>query len=52
MLFQVRVLGRPNLLSRLAARFVQRRAERRADLDLLAMNPYLRRDLGLDDYSR
>jgi hypothetical protein len=52
MLYQERVLGRPSLWSRIAARFVRRRAAHRADLDLLAMNPHLRRDLGLEDYSR
>lgn len=52
MLYQERVLGRPGLWNRLAARFVRRRAARRTDLDLLAMSPHLRRDLGLEDYSR
>lgn len=49
MLYQDRPLGRRNLWSRLVARVAQRRAARRADLDLLAMNPHLRRDLGLGE---
>ena len=46
MLYQERVLGRRSLWSRLAARLSMRRA---ADLDLLSLNPHLRRDLGMED---
>jgi uncharacterized protein YjiS (DUF1127 family) len=38
---------RVRLLARLSATF--RRPRRMADLDLLAMSPHLRRDLGLSD---
>lgn len=49
MLYQERVLGRRSLWSRFTASLAQRRSARRADLDLLSMNPHLRRDLGLED---
>ena len=50
MLYQERVLGRPGLWSRLAARVAFRLATRKpADIDLLSMSPHLRRDLGMDD---
>lgn len=50
MLYQERVLGRGSLWSRLAARVaVSLKARKAADLDLLSMNPHLRRDLGMDD---
>ena len=50
MLYQERVLGRRSLWSRLAARVVMSLSARRAaDLDLLSLNPHLRRDLGLED---
>jgi hypothetical protein len=46
MLYQERVLGRRGFWSRLAARLAMRRS---ADLDLLALSPHLRRDLGMED---
>lgn len=49
MLYQERVLGRRSLWSRLTASFGRRRSAHRTDLDLLSMNPHLRRDLGLDE---
>jgi hypothetical protein len=50
MLYQERVLGRGSLWSRLAARVVNGLSGRRtADLDLLSLNPHLRRDLGMED---
>ena len=50
MLYQERFLGRRSLWSRLAARVVMSLSARRAaDLDLLSLNPHLRRDLGLED---
>jgi hypothetical protein len=49
MLYQERVLGRRSLWARLTAGLVERRHSHRADLDLLSMNPHLRRDLGLED---
>lgn len=49
MLYQDRVLGRRSLWARLTAGLVRSRSSRQADLDLLSMNPHLRRDLGLED---
>lgn len=50
MLYQDRVLGRPSLWTRLAARLSRaRRPAPVADIDLLSLNPHLRRDLGLMD---
>jgi hypothetical protein len=50
MLYQERVLGRRTLWNLLRAPFARRSAERRyADVDLVALTPHLRRDLGLDD---
>jgi len=50
MLYQERVLGRSSLWSRLAARVVTSLTTRKAaDLDLLSLNPHLRRDLGMED---
>ena len=50
MLYQERILGRTNLWNRLAARgAINLKAHRSADLDLLSMNPHLRRDLGMED---
>ena len=50
MLYQERVLGRRSLWSRLAARLVTGLSARKAaDLDLLSLNPHLRRDLGMED---
>lgn len=50
MLYHERVLGRRSLWSRLAARLAIGLSRRKAaDLDLLALSPHLRRDLGLED---
>lgn len=50
MLYQQRVLGRASLWGRLAARIaVGLTAKKAADLDLLSLNPHLRRDLGMED---
>ena len=50
MLYQERVLGRTSLWSRLTSRLAIGLASRRAaDLDLLSLNPHLRRDLGMED---
>ena len=50
MLYQERVLGRASLWSRLAARLAIGLTTRKAaDLDLLSLNPHLRRDLGMED---
>jgi hypothetical protein len=50
MLYQERVLGRRSLWSRFAARVATGLSRRKpADLDLLSMNPHLRRDLGMED---
>ena len=49
MLYQERALGRRSLWARITAGLVGRRTAHRADLDLLSMNPHLRRDLGLED---
>ena len=50
MLYQERTLGRPNAWKRLVAHLaIGLRGRKHADLDLLSMNPHLRRDLGLDD---
>jgi hypothetical protein len=50
MLYQERVLGRKGLWTRVAAGLAIAFSGRRdADLDLLSMNPHLRRDVGLDD---
>ena len=46
--YQERVLGRPKLWGRVLARFA-RPTRRLADIDLLALNPHLQRDLGLTD---
>jgi hypothetical protein len=49
MLYQDRTLGRAWIGARLAARLAIILGGRRyADLDLLAMNPHLRRDIGAD----
>jgi hypothetical protein len=50
MLYQERVLGRRSAWSRIAAQIAVRLAgHRTADIDLVSMNPHLRRDLGLSD---
>ena len=50
MLYQERVLGRQNLWSRLVAQVaIGLSGKKHADLDLLSLNPHLRRDLGMDD---
>jgi hypothetical protein len=50
MLYQERVLGRASHWGRLAARIaVGLTAKKAADLDLLSLNPHLRRDLGMED---
>ena len=50
MLYQERVLGRRNLWSRLVAQVaIGLVGKKHADLDLLSLNPHLRRDLGMDD---
>jgi hypothetical protein len=46
MLYQERVLGRRGFWIRLLARLSR---GKHADLDLLSMNPHLRRDLGIED---
>ena len=49
MLYQDRVLGHAWIGARLAARLaIMLGSKRYADLDLLSMNPHLRRDIGLD----
>jgi hypothetical protein len=48
MLYQERVLGRPNLWRRVLDRFA-RPSSRLADIDLVSLNPHLQRDLGLAD---
>jgi hypothetical protein len=49
MLYQDKALGQPTLGTRIAARLAIVFSRRRhADLDLLAMSPHLRRDLGLE----
>ena len=50
MLYQDRVLGQTWIGARLAARLALLLGNRRhADLDLLAMSPHLRRDIGADN---
>jgi hypothetical protein len=50
MLYQERVLGRTSLWRRLTSRIViGLTAKKAADLDLLSLNPHLRRDLGMED---
>jgi hypothetical protein len=50
MLYQERVLGRTSLWRRLTSRiFIGLTAKKAADLDLLSLNPHLRRDLGMED---
>jgi hypothetical protein len=49
MLYQEKVLGQPALGTRVAAKLaIMFNRRRHADLDLLAMSPHLRRDLGLE----
>ena len=53
MLYLDRTLGRTGLWSRVMAHFMIGLSGRRtADLELLSLNPHLRRDLGLEDASR
>ncbi len=53
MLYQDKTLGQASIGRRLALRLLAAFSSRRyADLDLLAMSPHLRRDLGIDDESR
>jgi hypothetical protein len=50
MLYQDKVLGRRGAWRRMLAEMTAKLSRRHvADLDLLAMNPHLRRDLGLED---
>jgi hypothetical protein len=50
MLYQERVLGRTSLWRRLTSRIViGLTAKKATDLDLLSLNPHLRRDLGMED---
>lgn len=50
MLYQERVIGRRSLWDRLVAGVaIGLSGRKHADLDLLSMNPYLRRDLGMED---
>ena len=50
MLYQERVLGRRNVWARLMAQVaIGLAGKKHADLDLLSLNPHLRRDLGMDD---
>ena len=50
MLYQQRVLGHASLWGRLAARIaLGLTSKKAADLDLLSLNPHLRRDLGMED---
>lgn len=49
MLYQEKVLGRVSVSTRFAARLAILFSRRRyADLDLLALNPHLQRDLGIE----
>jgi hypothetical protein len=53
MLYQDKTLGQAWIGARLAARLAILLGGRRyADLDLLAMNPHLRRDIGADNLGR
>ena len=50
MLYQDKTLGQASFGRRLAARLLAALSRRRyADLDLLSLNPHLRRDLGMED---
>jgi uncharacterized protein YjiS (DUF1127 family) len=52
MLYRDNLLGRAGVWARFAARLaLWRNTRRQADLDLLAMNPHLLRDIGLDPNS-
>lgn len=53
MLYNDKALGRTSFGARLAACVsILFRSKRYADLDLLSMNPHLRRDIGMDESSR
>ena len=51
MLYQDKTLGQPTIARRVTSALrLMFSTKRQADLDLLSMNPHLRRDLGLQDF--